>query len=724
MKKLISVLILISLTVSLFGCQSNSNPTENLGDTTQDSSFAPPKSAKLPKGNNISFDFYASENGYFYQSKNSTAELFYIKGVNMGLTSATTDLANPDVSYETYMDWFEKIKEMNANTVRVFTVMNPNFYNALYDFNSKNEDSPLYLIHGIWFSEDLMYQLTDALESDKILISAFKRSVTETIDIVHGNSDYTVYGEFSPAIYDKDLSKYVVGYILGLEYPADFVIETNASHPNEAQFSGKYLHTDTSASPFEAFLCEVGETLISFETENYAHQTPVAFLNWQTLDTLTHSNEPFEEEDEVSVNTENILPTTEYTAGLFAAIDVYPYYPEFMNHQKEYLDYRDENGNQDTYRAYLKDLKTQYTVPVLIAEYGLSTSRGIAHTSVNGYNQGGLTEEEQGKYCAQMTKSIALEGYCGGLLFSWQDEWFKRTWNSVMYYPDNPLERTHNLSSAEQSYGLLSFDVSSVYPDGDFKEWQTTDYIGKTKIKVQYDADYMHIYVELPKNFDFENDKYYIPISTLGIGSKESSNRNITFNKNCDFLLEINGKDNTRLLCDGYYDIFNYRYSVLKKVFDNGLNNKNSGIYNPINTFISNEMYLPDDNKTIPPQYYESGLLKFGNANPDSSEYNSQADFYEKDGKVEIRIAWYLINVYNARLGICVDEPIGDDIQFTKFSDILIGAGKSGKIDMFSTDFEPLGSIKITERLKPSYKSMKEVFAEISKSTEAQKDVR
>ncbi len=721
MKKLLCVLFSLLMALSFVSCSNGDNidPNKHQIDLSAYKYPTPQKSVDMIDTKNVNVSYIASSNGYFYQNKNGkSADLLYIKGVNMGLTEAQTSLDNSNISYDTFMNWFEEIKDMNANTVRVFSIMNPNFYKALYDFNKKNSSSPLYLIQGIWFSEDLMYQLTDALESDEIIISAFKKACKETVDIIHGNSSDTVYGEFSPAIYDKDVSKYTVGYILGLEYPADFVIETNASHPDKANYNGKYLETKSGSTPFEAFLANVGDYLVDCETSAYNSQTPVAFLNWQVLDTITHTNEPYKEEnDAVSVNTENITAKSNYYPGLFAAVDVYPYYPEFMNYEEKYTSYTDEKGEKDNYRAYLNDLKTQYSVPLLIAEYGLSTSRGKAHLGLNGYDQGGLNEDEQAKLVSKMTNDIALEGCAGGLVFEWADEWFKSTWNINMYYPDDPTKRTQNLSSAEQSYGILWYDTSTSYPDGDLSEWKNA-YKVNDNLKVMYDANYMHLLLTLPDGFDTSKDTFFVPISTNGTGSKFSKKYNLKFSDNADFLLVFNGKDNTRILCDKAQDVFHYKFGVIRKVFGTSQSKaykQNTGEYDKINTFVSNEIIVPSTNERIEPRYYEGGLLKFGNANPDSSDYDSSADFYYNGNTVEIRIAWYLLNVMNPTTKACINTPFkGDEITYSNFDAIKIGSGTAGKIKLNDAKFTGVKNVKLTQRLKKVYYSLQDLYPQIN----------
>jgi hypothetical protein len=596
----------------------------------------------------------------FYAARGEAWEPVYLKGVNMGLTEATTDLNNPNVSYETYREWLALIGGMHANTVRVFTVMPPQFYTALADHNAAAEE-PLYLIQGIWFNENDMVECDNAFAEEGRIVEDFKRAARETVDVLHGNSDYTDYGEIQNAVYAHDVSPYVAGYILGLEWEPGFVERTNAQL-SHAAYAGRYLTTAETAAPFESFLCEVGDFLIAYETEAYAAQTPVAFLNWATTDTLTHTNEPFEEEDRVSVNTEAILPTAQYYGGLFAAVDVYPYYPEFMNHQPEYLE-PGETGEANPYRAYLAELRTQYSVPVLVAEFGVPSSRGMAHKSVMGFHQGGLTEEEQGEAIVRMMEAIAQEGYAGSLIFSWQDEWFKQTWNTVRYAPDDAAARTPNVQSAEQGYGLLAMEPGEetlCLVDGLTEDWRGVEPVtqrGGNTLSVQWDEAYLYLKIDTA-GFDFGRDALLIPIRITGRGSAFAQGYDATFSEAADFLLVIDGEEETRLLTDAYEDLFAYTYAYEKGVFpwDSRFKTPGSGLFNPIRQFISNEIVLPLTGEVIPPQYVESGKLTYGITDPDSPQYCSLADFYRSGGVIEVRLPWYLLNVMNSTLGVCLGD--------------------------------------------------------------------
>ena len=664
---------------------------------------------------------------YFYTLSGATWSCTYLKGVNMGLTLPTTDLNDPDIPYDTYMEWFGQIAAMNANTVKIFTVMNPDFYNAFADYNEKHTDNPLYLLQGIWFNETYMETVGDAFGEDGKIVQAFERACKETVDIIHGNSDYTSYGSIEKAVYDRDISKYVAGYILGLEWQPDFVTNTNKNNAERKAYTGNYLKTE-NASPFEVFLAQTGDTLISYETKTYSAQTPVAFLNWSTTDSLTHSNEPFPEEDAVSVDTEHIKAKPEYYAGLFAAIDLYPYYPEFINYQPEYVDFIDFTEQSNPYRAYLRDLKKQYSVPVIAAEFGVPSSRGIAHESVMGYNQGGLTEQQQGEYSAKMAQDLAREQFAGSMVFEWQDEWFKQTWNTVKYSPEDAGKRAPNVQSAEQGYGILSCEPGETesisLPDGDLSEWEKENPVFKNdKISVyaKTDEGYLYLMVKLTGTASPEDCHLYLPISINGNGSIFAGTEGLIFSDPADFLLELNGKNETRLLTDSYNDLFYYQYAVEKTLFDRRQENekKNSGVYNQIQQFLSNEIVLPLSGKTYEPKAYESGLLHYGNGNPDNSGYDSLSDFYYGDNAIELRIPWYLLNVVNGS----EKKMIGDfyqsgQITFTDGGSIKLGAvfaGDNSQVQMQTYQWNAIEKSAFHTRLKDSYQVLQSCFSSLMK---------
>ena len=136
--------------------------------------------------------------------------------------------------------------------------------------------------------------------------------------MLHGNAVIGAKPGKASGLYQYDVSRYVIGWILGIECEAYLVEGTNKAHPNITDFQGKYIYT-VNASPFEVFAAQMQELAIAYEVEHYQMQRPVAFSNWITTDPLTHPNEPRDTEDSAVIDVEHIHSTPLFTSGFFAS---------------------------------------------------------------------------------------------------------------------------------------------------------------------------------------------------------------------------------------------------------------------------------------------------------------------------------------------------------------------------------------------------------------------
>ena len=261
---------------------------------------------------------FKTSGDYFEVYENGNWKKVFWTGVNIGAGEPGIFPGELTISYDTYYRWFKYISEMNCNSIRVYTTMRPQFYNALADFN-KDAENPLYLFQGVWVNEEDIERLSDVYAENGKILEGFIDDAVTLVDVIHGNATIEETAGEASGTYTADVSHWFAGWILGVEWDPNLVVNTNTQHPDRATYDGTYLYTQAS-TPFEAFLCQVGDEVIKHESETYKFQTPVAFSNWITTDPLTHPNEPHEDEDKTSVNVENVKSRDKFAPGMLRHI--------------------------------------------------------------------------------------------------------------------------------------------------------------------------------------------------------------------------------------------------------------------------------------------------------------------------------------------------------------------------------------------------------------------
>lgn len=660
---------------------------------------------------------------------------FEIKGVDIGSGYPGKESTDFAIDKETYMRWFSEIQEMGANTIRVYTVQSEPFYEAFYEYNKERKE-PLYLLHGVSVNEHTMNSYKDAYHKE--FYDVFLNDCKTMVDVIHGKRKLklgknatTGHGDFT-----YDISEWVIGYILGSEWDEFVVAYTDDKYRDDMPgYSGNYFYTSDKASAFETMLTKILDEVTEYETKRYNAQRLITFFSDQSTD-------PFEYEtiDTTVINKcakidgENILSTNEVLSGLFASYSAYPAYPDYLTYVSDWKDYGikesdflNENGELNTYLAYLTMLNNHHSVPVVISEFGTSTSRATSRVDINtGRNMGGMNEDQQGEILAKCYAEIVASGCAGSCICSWQDEWFKRTWNTM--YAVNLRRNPYwsDYQTETQFYGLLTFDPgneqSVCYVDADVSEWTKEDQVVSDKdmsVSVKYDEKFLYLMVE-KKKFDLENDILYLPIDTTQkTGSNYCENYDLKFDRSADFLLVISGKEDSRLLVQERYEALRSTYSQELYKFDTyeigHIPEKTSPLFKNINLILQRKEIKTARNEEPLTSSYETGKLRYGNANPKSEYFDSLADFCISGDYIEIRLPWQLLNFADpSKMQIHDDYYDGNyGVDYIDIDKLYVGIteGKNQRTHLEGVELEGWGN-KVTyhERLKKSYYIMKEIW--------------
>lgn len=669
--------------------------------------------------------FMTTDEDTIYMEKDGNPFPFEIRGVNMGVGLPGEWATNYAIDKETYLRWFAWIQEMGANTIRVYTILQDDFYNAFYEYN-KDREKPLYLLHGVWVNDYVQNSHRDAYDDD------FRQTLLDdcrtVVDILHGKKNLSLGYGVGSGTYRKDVSQWVIGYILGVEWEDVTVTYTNHKYPERNQYQGAYMYTTEDASPFEAMLCEVGDKIIEYESKRYKQQRLVAFSNWPTTD-------PFDYPEEITkffmkcakVDVEHIRTTDAFLSGHFASYHVYPYYPDYLNYVDDKSSFvTTEDGKANTYQTYLKYLTEHHTIPVVISEYGVSTGRGMAQRDYNtGRNQGNMSESEQGQAIIECYEDIIAAGCAGSCVFTWQDEWFKRTWNT-MHAVD--LENTpywSDYQTNEQYFGLLAFDPgkekSISYVDGELSEWNDEDMVIQNRdmsVSMKYDEKFLYFLI-YKEEFHPESDTLYLPIDTTPkTGSTYCENHKLSFERASDFVIVIDGRDNSRVLVQERYEVLRAMYLHETEDRDAFIEpvEKDTPVFKPIHLMLQTATPLLTGNWQAAVETYETGKLTYGNANPEAEDFNSLADFIFSGDYIELKIPWQLLNFANpSEMKIHDDYYENYGVESIQINEMYIGiadgVNATYRIPMKPFSLKGWGkSVTYHERLKESYYLLKDCW--------------
>jgi len=637
-----------------------------------------------------------------------------IKGVNLGLALPNKWFTEMPRDPLLYRRWLGMIADMNANAVRLYTLAPPEFYRAFADFNRASERK-IYLLQEIWPDEavpDHDY-LADAYSE------AYLREIRLAVDAVHGKADIPERRGRAWGAYAADASPWTIAYLIGREMEPEEIEATNRRHAGWT-YSGKYVSAPRGM-PAEAWIARNCDQAAAYEAERYGRQTPTAAVGWPILDPVSHDSEwnekgdkKLEFNDRAVFDIDRIETGPDNEAGFFGAFHIYPNYPDFMNNEKSYDDYRDDEGRL-RYGGYLREFARSATKhPLLVAEFGLANGMATAHVSPDGYDHGGLSEQEAAAGLPRLYEAILREGYIGGVVFEWIDEWAKKTWTTeATMRPYDAQVHWRNLIDPEQNYGLIAMEARE--PRAPIAERKSSGAVAGAKAYANTDFLYLE--------FDFGAKAFLGGGGRLlvGLDTYDRSRGQFAYPgdgaerapSGMEFLVEVED-GRARLLATPDYNAGEYRFASRART---------DGRFEAIEPIV-NKARVRKDGSAVPAVRAERLIMRFGDFD------DPVADVRVEDASLTLRLPWNALSVGNPLDLTVLDDgraftyfPGRDELETTRsdgigVSALLLSGGKAearfpdGKAPWIVPP-PVLNTENWRERPKAAYYGMRDEFARV-----------
>ncbi len=611
-----------------------------------------------------------------------------VKGVNIGTALPGHYFTWFPGDRDVYRGWLEDTAALNANVIRLYTLLDPLFYREFLEYNmSVPLEKRIWLLQEIWPEEEV----PDDDYFNREYMEEYKEEIRNVVNALHGAADIPGRRGRAYGNYSADVSPYILGMLIGRELEPHEVLQTDDLNREQDMFDGLYVQAKQGSSATEVWLALMCDYTLEYASQNYGWQYPVSFVSWPTLDPLDHPSEwePLTEpyNDMAEVNPAHLQKGPENIAGLFGSYHIYPNYPDFMNNEPSYDEYRDGEGIL-RYGAYLREFMAVHPpYPVLVAEFGMATGLSTAHIHPHGFHHGGVDERQQGEMTARMMDAIIAEGYAGGVIFALMDEWVKKTWSTEPYMI--PYERNvfwQNALCPEQNYGLVAMEPAKEPFQEDvfvYEQDVGSDSFSLTGLHVDHNEAFFFLGIEISGDYAAPADAVaglpdlpegmglLLGISTLGPDrgnialplAGESSPHGL------ELILMLTGDgDDGLLLATSSYNRAELRFASPVTTL---LSQAEGEMWETIRPVVNRER-LGEDGTVFPELRTNQSMLPRGNFYAGAPGYDSMAMVYsnEEAKRIEVRLPWALLNFSDPSNRRAMDDsgefrepPLRDTLQ-------------------------------------------------------------